>query len=178
LQAYHAIIGEDRWCFEAAGWCFIGLNSLVMNTALAREAEQFEWLASQLSRIGGKPLALFLHKPLFLNAPDDPEFAATAIRYVPMPARAQLIEMLRAVDCRLVASGHVHQRRDFTYSRTRHIWAPSAGFIIPDAIQEVIGVKEVGLVEYRFQPDGFEVRHVRASGQNDIDMNSLLGKSA
>ncbi len=178
LQAYHAIIGEDRWRFEAAGWCFIGLNSLVMNTGLAREAEQFEWLASQLSSIGGKPLALFLHKPLFLNAPDDPELAATAIRYVPMPARTRLIEMLRAVDCRLIASGHVHQRRDFTYSRTRHIWAPSAGFIIPDAIQEVIGAKEVGLVEYRFQPDSFEVRHVRAPGQNDIDMNSLLGKSA
>jgi 3',5'-cyclic AMP phosphodiesterase CpdA len=178
LQAYHRIIGEDRWRFEAAGWCFIGLNSLVMNTGLAREAEQFEWLASQLSSTGGKPLALFLHKPLFLSAPDDPELAATAIRYVPMPARTQLIEMLGAVDCRLVASGHVHQRRDFTYSRTRHIWAPSAGFIIPDAIQEVIGTKEVGLVEYRFQPDSFEVRHVRAPGQNDIDMNSLLGKSA
>jgi 3',5'-cyclic AMP phosphodiesterase CpdA len=178
LKAYHTIIGEDRWCFEAAGWYFIGLNSLVMNTGLAREAEQFEWLALQLSRTGGKPLALFLHKPLFLNAPDDPELAATAIRYVPMPARAQLIEMLGAVDCRLIASGHVHQRRDFTYSRTRHIWAPSAGFIIPDAIQEVIGTKEVGLVEYRFQPNSFEVRHVRAPGQNDIDMNSLLGKSA
>jgi 3',5'-cyclic AMP phosphodiesterase CpdA len=178
LQAYHRIIGEDRWRFEAAGWCFIGLNSLVMNTGLAREAEQFEWLASQLSSTGGKPLALFLHKPLFLNAPDDPELAATAIRYVPMPARTQLIEMLGAVDCRLVASGHVHQRRDFTYSRTRHIWAPSAGFIIPDAIQEVIGTKEVGLVEYRFRSDSFEVRHVRAPGQNDIDMNSLLGKSA
>jgi 3',5'-cyclic AMP phosphodiesterase CpdA len=178
LKAYHTIIGEDRWCFEAAGWYFIGLNSLVMNTGLAREAEQFEWLALQLSRTGGKPLALFLHKPLFLNAPDDPELAATAIRYVPMPARTQLIEMLGAVDCRLIASGHVHQRRDFTYSRTRHIWAPSAGFIIPDAIQEVIGTKEVGLVEYRFQPNSFEVRHVRAPGQNDIDMNSLLGKSA
>jgi DNA repair exonuclease SbcCD nuclease subunit len=174
LQAYHTIIGEDRWCFEAAGWCFIGLNSLVMNTGMARESEQFEWLASQLSRTGGKPLALFLHKPLFLNAPDDPEFAATWFRYVPMPARAQLIEMLGAVDCRLIASGHVHQRRDFSYSHTRQIWAPSAGFIISDARQDVIGTKEVGLVEYRFQPDSFEVRHGRVPGQLDIDLDSLL----
>jgi len=44
-----SIFGEDRWRFEAAGWCFIGLNSLVMNTGLASEAEQFDWLASQLS---------------------------------------------------------------------------------------------------------------------------------
>jgi 3',5'-cyclic AMP phosphodiesterase CpdA len=174
LQAYRAILGEDRWRFDAAGWCFIGFNSLIMNTGLADEAEQFDWLASQLGGTQGKPVALFLHKPLFLNAPDDPELAATSIRYVPMPARSRLIEMLRTVDLRLVGSGHVHQRRDFTFAHTRHVWVPSAGFIVPDSRQEVIGIKEVGLVEYRFQPDSFEVRQVRAPGQTDVDLDSLL----
>jgi len=173
-QAFVSIFGEDRWRFDAAGWCFIGLDSLVMNTGLASEAEQFDWLASQLSSTNGKPVALFLHKPLYLNTPGDPELAATAIRYVPIPARSRLIEMLRAVDLRLVASGHVHQRRDFTFGHIRHVWAPSAGFIIPDKIQEVIGTKEVGLVEYRFQPDSFEVRHVRAPGQIDIGLDILI----
>jgi 3',5'-cyclic AMP phosphodiesterase CpdA len=173
-QAFRAIFGEDRWRFDAAGWCFIGLNSLVMNTGLASEAEQFGWLAAELAGAAGKPVALFLHKPLYLNAPDDPELAATWFRYVPMPARRHLIDMLRTVDLRLVGSGHVHQRRDCTFGRVRHIWAPSAGFIISDARQEVIGVKEVGLVEYRFRPDSFEVRHVRAPGQNDVDLDSLL----
>src|SRR6267154_1500208 len=174
-QAFLSIFGEDRWRFEAAGWCFIGLNSLVMNTGLASDAEQFDWLASQLASSNGQPVALFLHKPLFLNSPADPELAATSIRYVPMPARSRLVEMFGAVDLRLVASGHVHQRRDFTYSNVRHIWAPSAGFIISDARQEVIGTKEVGLVEYRFQPDSFEVRHVKAPGQTDVDLDALLG---
>jgi len=54
--------------------------------------------------------------------------------------------------------------------------APSAGFIIPDGMQEVIGTKEVGLVEYRFRPDSFEVRHVRAPGQTDVGLEELLGK--
>lgn len=175
-QAFRACFGEDRWRFEAAGWCFVGLNSMVMNTGLAGEAEQFDWLASQLASAGGRPVALFLHKPLFLNAPGDPELAASAIRYVPMPARNRLVEMLGAVDLRLVASGHVHQRRDFSYRHARHIWAPSVGFIIPDRIQDVIGAKEVGLVEYRFQPDAFEVRHIRAPGQIDVDLDSLLGR--
>jgi 3',5'-cyclic AMP phosphodiesterase CpdA len=174
-QAFLSIFGEDRWRFEAAGWCFIGLNSQVMNTGLARESEQSDWLASQLSAVRGKPLALFLHKPLYLNAPGDPELAATAIRYIPQAPRERLIEMFAAVDLRLVASGHVHQRRDFTRGHIRHVWAPSSGFIIPDNKQEVIGIKEVGLVEYRFQPDGFEVRHARAPGQVDIDMDSLFG---
>jgi 3',5'-cyclic AMP phosphodiesterase CpdA len=176
-QTFLAIFGEDRWRFDAAGWCFIGLNSLIMNTGIASEAEQFDWLASQLSSAGGH-LALFLHKPLYLNLPDDPELAATSIRYVPQPARSRLVQMLRAVDLRLVASGHIHQRRDFSYRHVRHIWAPSAGFILSDARQEVIGIKEVGLLEYRFAPDSLEVRHVRARGQIDIDVDSLIGAPA
>jgi len=174
-QNFLSVFGEDRWRFDAAGWRFIGLNSLVMNTGLASEAEQYDWLDSQLSSADGKPVALFLHKPLYLNSPEDPELAASAIRYIPMPARSRVVEMLRAADLRLVASGHVHQRRDFTYRHIRHVWAPSAGFIIPDAKQEVIGIKEVGLVEYRFQPDSFEVRHVKAPGQIDVDLDSLIG---
>jgi 3',5'-cyclic AMP phosphodiesterase CpdA len=177
-QIFLSIFDEDRWRFEAAGWCFIGLNSLVMNTGLVSEAEQFDWLASELASTGGKPVALFLHKPLFLNSPGDPELEASAIRYVPMPARSRLVEMLRNVDLRLVASGHVHQRRDFTCGHVRHVWAPSAGFVISDKRQEVIGIKEVGLVEYRFQPDSFEVLHVRAPGQSDVDLDSLLASKS
>ena len=174
-RTFLSVIGEDRWRFEAAGWCFIGLNTLIMNTGLASEAEQFDWLASELAKVNDGPVALFLHKPLYLNTPEDPELAASAIRYVPMPARSRLVEMFGNVDLRLVASGHVHQVRDFTYGHVRHVWAPSAGFVISDKRQEVIGVKHVGLVEYRFQPDGFEVRFVRAPGQVDVDLDSLIG---
>ena len=88
------VFGEDRWQFEAAGWRFVGLNSLIMNTGIPSEYEQEEWLQSQLSGANGKPIALFLHKPLFLMTPDDPEESGTAIRYVPQPVRSRLVEML------------------------------------------------------------------------------------
>lgn len=172
-QAFISVFGADRWHFEAAGWCFIGLNSLIMNTGLDCEGEQFDWLGSQLSAARGKPVALFIHKPIFRNTPDDPEVAATSFRYVPMPSRGELIALLNASDIRLVACGHVHQRRDFTFRNIRHIWAPSASFIIASERQEAIGVKETGLVEYAFQADSFEVRHVRARGQADIDLYSV-----
>jgi len=176
-RAFARIFGDDRWRFEAAGWSFIGLNSLLMQSGLAGEAEQLDWLAAQLAAAAGRPVALFLHKPLFLEMPDDPELEASAIRYIPPPARRGLLAVLEKADLRLVASGHVHQRRDFTYRGTRHIWAPSAGFIISDQKQERIGIKEVGLVEYRFQDDSFEVRHIRAPGQVDIDLDQLLQPS-
>jgi len=173
---YLSVVGNDRWRFDESGWCFIGLNSLIMNTGIDSEAEQFDWLTSELSRANGKPVVLFLHKPLYLNTPDDPEIESSAIRYVPQPRRKNLIDMFAEVDLRLVASGHVHQRRDFTYRQIRHVWAPSAGFVISDAMQERIGIKEVGLVEYRFQPDSFEVRHVRAPGQTDVWLDELIGR--
>jgi 3',5'-cyclic AMP phosphodiesterase CpdA len=172
-QNFVSIIGEDRWRFDEAGWCFVGLNSLIMNTGLACEAEQFDWLGQELGRSGGKPVALFIHKPLYLNTAEDPETETSASRFVPQPARRRLIDLLNTVDLRLVASGHVHQRRDFTAGRIRHVWAPSVAFIIPDTKQDRVALKETGLVEYRFAPDAFEVRHVRAPGQADIDFDTL-----
>ena len=152
-DAFISVFGEDRWQFEAVGWRFIGLNSLIMNTGLPSEAEQSEWLASQLSGAKGKPVALFLHKPLFLNTPGDPE--ARGLR---SPLRA-------AAGARAVG-GDVRQRRPAPRRQRPRASAPrlylspypprlvaSAGFVIPDRMQDVIGVKETGLVEYRFQPD-------------------------
>lgn len=173
-HAFISVFGEDRWQFEAAGWRFIGLNSLIMNTGILSELEQEDWLRSQLSGADGKPIALFLHKPLFLNRPEDLEEASTAIRFVPQPNRAHLVALLGAYDVRLVASGHVYQRRDFTYGHVRHVWAPSVGFIIPDHKQEVIGIKETGIVEYCFRPDSFEVRHVRAPGLINVNLDELF----
>jgi 3',5'-cyclic AMP phosphodiesterase CpdA len=175
-EAFVSVFGEDRWQFEAAGWRFIGLNSLIMNTGIPSELEQEEWLTSQLAGANRKPIALFLHKPLFLNTPEDPEEAATAIRFVPQPVRARLAALIGTHNVRLVASGHVHQRRDFTYTRTRHIWAPSVGFIVPDRMQDAIGTKETGLVEYRFRPESFEVRHIRAPGQVDVSLDDVFTK--
>ena len=93
LQSLHLGIRRRPLEFEAAGWCFVGLNSLIMNTGLPSEAEQMDWLASQLSGAKGKPVALFLHKPLFLNTSGDPELAASAVRYIPQPVREKLVKM-------------------------------------------------------------------------------------
>src|SRR6202162_4151785 len=54
-QAFISAFGDDRWRFEAAGWCFIGLNSLVMNSGLASEAEQFDWLGAPPAGPHGRP---------------------------------------------------------------------------------------------------------------------------
>ena len=76
--------------------------------------------------------------------PDDPEECRHRDPLRSAAACAPgLMEMLGAHrSCGWSRRGHVHQRRDFTFGHTRHVWAPSAGFIIPDRMQQVIGAKE------------------------------------
>jgi 3',5'-cyclic-AMP phosphodiesterase len=49
--------------------------------------------------------------------------------------------------------------------RARHAWALSTGYIIPDRRQPLYGLKQVGFVEHRLEPDGrHESRLVHVPG--------------
>jgi 3',5'-cyclic AMP phosphodiesterase CpdA len=174
-EAFVAAFSHDRWTLDAAGWTLIGLNAMILNSGLDAEREQDAWLAREIDKARGRPIALFMHKPLCKTAPDEPELAATDNRYIPVPARQRLNTLLARADVRLIASGHVHQRRDVMIGRTRHVWAPSTAFVIgSDTRQERIGVKELGLVEYLFSPDRVDVHHVNLPGLVTIDIDDVL----
>ena len=45
------------------------------------------------------------------------------------------------------------------------MWAPSTGYVIPDRRQPLYGLKQVGYVEHRLEPDGrHESRLVQVPG--------------
>ena len=171
LDAYCAACGADRFSFDRAGWTFVGLNALLLNAQSEAEQAQFDWLSGVLDGAAGRPVAVFLHKPLFLHAPEEPEDPDHSYRFAPAPSRVRLFHKLQSADVRLVASGHLHQRRDHSRGRTRHIWAPSTAFVLgAETMQPLWGDKEVGYVDYVFRPDGFEVRHLRADGAETLDI--------
>ena len=65
----------------------------------------------------------------------------------------------------LVACGHVHQYRSIEVAGTRHIWGTSTAFVLPDRLQPRYGIKEVGYVEHRLEPDGsHDSRLVQVAG--------------
>ncbi len=164
LEEYRVLFGVERWSLKADGWRVIGLNAQLFGTATAEEEQQFDWLASEL-RGGRGPLGVMLHKPLFLDGPEDDE---PHVRYVPEAPRRRLLAMLRGYDLRFVLSGHVHQSRRLLRDGVEHRWAPSTAFCLPDGVQERIGDKEVGVLtlilsgnKHRFamiRPEGL-VRH-------------------
>ncbi|MGL1446718.1 hypothetical protein ACSTJA_23565, partial [Vibrio parahaemolyticus] len=84
----------------------IGLNAQLMGSGIAAEDEQWDFLAAEAHEARGRPVALFIHKPLFLKHPAETEVNH---RYVVPAARERLLGLLAPTRLRLVASGHVHQ---------------------------------------------------------------------
>jgi len=65
--------GPDWWGMDAADFRLIGLNAQLMGSGLALEEEQWDYLAAEAQAARGRPVALFIHKPLFLNHPAEME---------------------------------------------------------------------------------------------------------
>lgn len=153
--------GEERWAFEAAGWGFVGINSQLFGSGgQPAEAEQWDWIEKQLGHHAGKPIALFTHKPLFLDHPSDPDHEDLTLRQscLDRASRTRLLALCQRYGVRLVSTGHKHQTRAFSLEGIYHIWAPSTACVNgrPDILHW--GTREVGFVDYRFTPRGFTHR--------------------
>jgi 3',5'-cyclic AMP phosphodiesterase CpdA len=160
LRDFRRALGPDYWSLPIEGWRVIGLNAQLFCTGTADEAHQFDWLESRLASFAG-PVGLMLHKPMFFAEPDDfPEHD----RYVPLPARRRLFEILEGRNLRFVLSGHVHQARRMEYRGITHIWIPSTSFCIPDALQKPVGQKCVAAGLLTLSADQFDFDFITPAG--------------
>lgn len=155
--------GEERWAFEAGGWGFLGVNAQLFGSGgQPAEDEQWSWIEENLARLGGHPIALFLHKPLFLDHPEEPDHEDLTLRQSVLDhaSRTRLLALCRRFGVRLVSCGHKHQSRSFSLNNIYHVWSPATACVNgrPDALHW--GVREVGFVEYRFNADRFTHRFV------------------
>jgi alkaline phosphatase D len=153
-QRYLDRIGPDYWVQDIENWRLIGLDALLIGSGLAAEAEQKAWLEDIVANAGGRRLAVFLHKPFFIDRPDE-----TVLSYwvVDPEARAEYRFLLDHPDLRLIASGHLHQHRSYRHGAALVLWAPSVAFIVGSRLQEDLGgLRRTGLVDLRFGDDAVE----------------------
>ena len=170
-ERYIQHFGPDFWSIDIPGWRFIALNSQLLGSELESAGEQLDFVADAAAKAEGRRLALFVHKPLFDASAEE---TAVTGRFVNPAARRQLLAAFGGREPALVASGHVHQYRSTRTGQTRHVWAPSTGFIIPDARQPRYGDKDVGYVEHRFEPDGSHEAHfVRVPAMKRLDITDF-----
>jgi alkaline phosphatase D len=155
VAAYAAMLGAASWVEDMPGWRLIGLNSQVIGTGTAAEAAQAAMLGEATLTAGTRRLALFLHKPAFLDDPDEP---AAGYWTVPPEERGALRPLLDHPNLRLVASGHLHVQRLRRRGAVMHAWAPATSFLVGPAIMPDPrgGERQLGLLRHRFGVDTVE----------------------
>jgi 3',5'-cyclic AMP phosphodiesterase CpdA len=157
--------GEERWAFAKAGWGFVGINSQLLGSdGQPAEDEQWTWLERTLREQEGQPIALFLHKPLFLDHPSEPDHEDPTLRQscIDSASRTRLLDLCRRHGVRLVSTGHKHQTRSFSLDGIYYLWAPSTACVNSPPTTLHWGTREVGFIDYRFRPGGFDHRIVGA----------------
>jgi 3',5'-cyclic AMP phosphodiesterase CpdA len=157
--------GEERWAFAKAGWGFVGINSQLLGSdGQPAEDEQWTWLERTLREQEGQPIALFLHKPLFLDHPSEPDHEDPTLRQscIDSVSRTRLLDLCRRHGVRLVSTGHKHQTRSFSLDGIYYLWAPSTACVNSPPTTLHWGTREVGFIDYRFRRGGFDHRIVGA----------------
>ena len=173
LELYRAALGPDRQFFDHAGCRFVLLNAMLINSGLAEEALQWEWLETALPQPGTRSF-VFLHYPPFLLHPQEPEHYDNLAE----PGRGRLLALLRARGVEAVFSGHVHNifvnRADGTdfhvlpaTSAVRHDYSELFPIPPPDAEHGRDNVAKLGFYMVEVFPDRHAVHWVRSWGATD-----------
>ncbi len=149
LACWHLHFGADRWVEDvdqrAGGWRIVGIDAMLLDSGLPEEAAQDSWLDAVMAQGAGRPVAWFLHKPLFLNSPEEDDTGYWAVK--PQP-RGRLMALVRRYRVSLVASGHLHKAHQLVSEGTRYIWAPASSFLVGEMQPAMPGEKRLGAVLY------------------------------
>lgn len=168
---YLAHFGADFWTLDVPGWRLLAINAQLLGSDLAAAAEQDAAIDDATASLGARKLALFLHMPLFDKAADEP---ALPVRFVAPGPRRALLARLHHTPPALIASGHIHQYRESWSDGSHHVWAPSTGYVIPDRRQQIYGLKQVGYLEHRLEPDGRHTsRLMQVPGAPTLDIGDF-----
>jgi alkaline phosphatase D len=164
LDRFGAHLGAGRGVVDLPGWRVVGVNSEVMGTGHAEEAAQAAFIAEAAAGAADRRIALFLHKPVFVTAPDDPTFDYWS---VPPHARAALAPLLEHPGLRLVASGHLHLHRVERRGRVAFAWAPPLSFVVDPAEQPGLpGDRLCGALLHRLHADEVETVLLSPAGMD------------
>jgi 3',5'-cyclic AMP phosphodiesterase CpdA len=173
LERWRDEVGDDRWVLDREGWRLIGLNAMLMGSGHADEARQVDWFAGALDHAG--PIAVFLHKPLYIDDPDEGPRGYWAVRPEP---RRRLLALMKGRDVRLVGSGHLHIARHADFAGTQHVWAPSSAFVVgglQERLEERLGgERRLGVVEYEFGKDTVTASFLRPDGLVDDRIDDVI----
>ena len=147
IDQYEQHFGRQRYSFEHEDCLFVVINTMLLNSGLEEEHEQWDWLKQTLSDNSVKRIFIFAHYPLYLSARDEPDYYDN----IDEPARTQLIELLAQYPVEGYYAWHVH---NFFYNHLNDMHQfvlPSTGIIRADYMEffRAAPTREMG----SFDPD-------------------------
>jgi 3',5'-cyclic AMP phosphodiesterase CpdA len=163
LTQWRDLIGPDYWSLDQGGWRLIGLNAMLFDTDHPAEEQQFAWLEATLST--RLPVAIFLHKPLFVEHDEE---GPRGYWTVPPAPRRRLLSLLHSANVKLIASGHLHIHRERAFGDIMHVWGPAASFVCGESQEDLGGVRQLGVMEHLFEGDRVTSRFIRPDGLEDL----------
>lgn len=130
LAVYEHHFGRTYYGFAHADCRFLVLNSLLINSGLAGERGQRQWLEDELARAatGNGRIFVFLHDPPFTTAPDEGASYDNLVE----PGRSWLLDLLARHRVEAVFSGHVHNFWYNKHAETELYILPSTTFVRQD----------------------------------------------
>lgn len=163
LQRWRTHFGPDRWVEDVEDCRLIGFDALLLGSGEREETVQADWLETVMQEARGRHIAWFLHRPLFLDDPNEDDTGYWSVK--PQP-RARLLDLVRRHSVALVASGHLHKAHDFRHDDTRYIWAPSSAFLVGPAMKAppMPGENRLGAVVYDIEAGVIEVKIIQVPG--------------
>jgi 3',5'-cyclic AMP phosphodiesterase CpdA len=128
LDLWTQHFGEHFYTFAHSGCRFFIVNAQIINSGLAAEARQREWLERELTSAGRARIFVNIHYPPYLCSTDETEHYDNLAE----PGRSWLLGLLETHGVEALFAGHVH---NFWYNRYRSTDCyilPSTAFVRHD----------------------------------------------
>ncbi|MBV7518467.1 metallophosphoesterase [Ensifer sp. ENS12] len=151
LARWRGLAGPDYWVSDHGDWRLVGFNSLLVGFEDEEEEKQIAWLEEQLRDRDGRKVAVFAHKPLFVDGPQEGDTGYWGIR---PRQRRRLFDLFAASGVALHASGHLHWAWTGEHAGMSLVWAPPTSFIIDTLERPMPGERLVGAVVHTFSEAG------------------------
>ncbi len=128
LALWEKHFGPHFHSFEHNGCKFILLNAQIINSGLAADRAQRDWLESELDSSAGKRIFVCIHYPPFVFSPEELEYYDN----IAEPGRSWLLGLFERHSVEASFSGHVHNFWYHRHADTQLYILPSITFVRHD----------------------------------------------
>ncbi len=104
IGLYEQHFGRQRYSFRHQECLFIVINSLLINSGLDEEQQQWDWLEQILDDHAGDRVFVFSHYPLYLSDSDEHDHYDN----IDEPGRSRMLGLLKGCNAEGFYAGHVH----------------------------------------------------------------------